>query len=225
MAFFFLRHAIPKRGACLAAAMPYVLSQNHAQWCMDKHSQPSIMAFCVNARGSKNAQRAETLRTERMDRQREACQRLDLAFPLRRTILKGSGRPSREKNYKLVVEEAILNDALPDSVTSLVPPPWWQKGRPLEATVEEAEAFLQGTTRRQQRRKSTEVQIAEPAASSEDVVENVEDVAGGEGVEEVVKARREYKPVPPEVKLWFLEYVRMQRQLFKWDMVRSFILP
>ena len=190
------------------------------------------MAFCVNARGSKNAERAETLRTERMNRQREACERLRLAFPLRRTMLRGSGRPSREKSYKMVVEEAILNDALPDSVTSLVPPPWWQKGRPLDATIEEAEAFLQETMRRQQSRKSTQVQVAEPAASSEDVMEIVEDVmeivedvAGGEGVEEVVKKPRESKPVPKEVKLWFLEYVIMQQKLFKWDMVRSFILP
>ena len=104
--------------------------------------QSNILSFCVSAGLPHDGERAELLRQEKLDRQWACCERLGLEWPLRRTVLQGSGRPSFAISYKLAVEDAIIKDALPDSVTDLVPPRWWQKGRPLEATVEEAEAFL-----------------------------------------------------------------------------------
>ena len=101
--------------------------------------QSPIKAFCVAAEPPVTDERAGIRRLERMERQQEACSRLELTFPLRRMQLRGSGRPSIAKLYQQAVEEAILNDELPVSVTSLHPPIWWEKGRPLEADVEEME--------------------------------------------------------------------------------------
>ena len=170
--------------------------------------QTNILSFCVSGQKRCGGERADLLRQEKLDRQRASCERLGLEFPLRRAVLRGPGRPSIATSYKLAVEDAISNDTLPDSVTDLVPPRWWQKGRPLEATVEEAEAFLLLSTSRRRR---------DPAGA--DTPPHAQ--ASPPSAEAKSRPRREYKAVPRELQLWFLEYARLQHELFGWQFVTS----
>ena len=117
-----------------------------------------------------------------------------------------------------------MNDELPDSVISLDPPGWWQKGRSLEASAEEVQTFLQQMPGRRKSVEAAEaVEPAGAAAAAEPMVQDdgAESGGGASSGGADPRPKKTYKKIPPEVKLWFMDYRRMQKDLYGWDPARS----